>query len=579
MAKLSLRINMYKIGLIGGADEIGRSMIYIEYNKTAIVVDCGMEFPDDLSMFGVNRIVSFGSYIKNNLSKVKGLFITHMHEDHIGGIRRFLEKFNVPIYAESLTCEFLKLKHAFKESTPLIPIKNNELIQMGPITIRPFEVEHSTIKAFGYEIISKYGNIVLTGDFKLGNSLVDTMENIKKWGIKESPLALLVESTNANKEGFCLHESDIIDNIETLVRKHKDDLLIISTFASNMTRLKNIIDVAQRNTQDIFVIGRNMEIAVSFLIQQQLVPKSRINFLNDDSKGSVPDNALILSTGCQGETQGGLYKLMEKLKDKENKYVLFSSSVIPGNERSVNNLKISLLKNNFKYIEGADLYHTSGHGRKEEIKCLITSLKPKYVIPVHGDYIQQVANKENAITCGIEENNIILTENNSVLKLKKDRYEVDNIIDGLEYITNNGIVKESLIETKKVMARNGVFIYSINGRYIKYSSIGIPDNCKLNRIGRTFVQTFLQSFNGSTVDKKHFKEECEAYLIEELKNENNLPYIEVVMVENKTKTATKKTQPKKNIKKKTKTAVATKTDVKIKSNNQTKKDDKTKDKQ
>ena len=566
---------MYKIGLIGGADEIGRSMIYIEYNKSAIVVDCGMEFPDDLSMFGVNRIVSYGSYIKNNLSKVKGLFITHMHEDHIGGIRRFLEKFNVPIYAEPLTCEFLKLKHSFKASTPLIPIKHNELIQIGSMTIRPFEVEHSTIKAFGYEIMSKYGNIVLTGDFKLGNSLVDTMDNIKKWGIQENPLALLVESTNANRDGFSLHEADIIDNIETLIRKHKDDLLVISTFASNMTRLKNIIDVAQKNNQDIFIIGRNMEIAVLFLIQQELVSKSRINFLNDDNKGSVPNNALVLSTGCQGEPQGGLYKLIEKLKDKENKYVLFSSSVIPGNERSVNNLKINLLKNNFKYIEGSDLYHTSGHGRKEEIKCLITSLKPKYVIPVHGDYIQQVANKENAITCGIEENNIILAENNSILKLKKDKYEVDTITDGLEYITNNGIVKESLIETKKIMARNGVFVYSINGRYIKYSSIGIPDNCKLNRIGRTFVQTFLQSFNGSTVDKKHFKAECEAYLIEELKNENNLPHIEVVMVDNKPKSTTKKTQPIQKSNKLTKTNA--KTNTKTNSHNKQKKDDTTKD--
>lgn len=542
---------MYKIGLIGGADEIGRSMIYIEHNKSAIVVDCGMEFPDDLSMFGVNRIVSYGSYIKNNLSKVKGLFITHMHEDHIGGIRRFLEKFNVPIYAEPLTCEFLKMKHSFKDGTSLIPIKNNSIVKVGQMNIRPFEVEHSTIKAFGYEIMSKFGNIVLTGDFKLGNSIVDTMDNIKKWGITESPLALLVESTNANKEGFCKHESDIIDNIETLIRKHKDDLFVISTFASNMTRLKNIIDVAQRNNQDIFVIGRNMEIAVQFLISQEIVSKSRISFLGDDEKRSIPDNGLVLSTGCQGEPQGGLYKLIKKLEDKENKHVLFSSSVIPGNERSVNALKIALLKNNFKYIEGSDLYHTSGHGRKEEIKCLIASLKPKFVIPVHGDYIQQMANKENAIICGVKEENVILAENNSVIKLKKDKFEVDSIIDGLEYITNNGIVKESIIETKKTMAKNGVFIYSINGRYIKYSSIGIPDNCKLNRIGRTFVQTFLQSFGGSTVDKKFFKEECEAYLLNEIKNENNIPHIEVVFVENKSK-QTKKTVAQNSTQKKNK---------------------------
>ena len=526
---------MYKIGLIGGADEIGRSMIYIEYNKSAIVVDCGMEFPDDLSMFGVNRIVSYGSYIKNNLSKVKGLFITHMHEDHIGGIRRFLEKFNVPIYAEPLTCEFLKMKHSFKDSVSLIPVKANSIIKMGQMSIRPFEVEHSTLKAFGYEIMSKFGNIVLTGDFKLGNSITDTMDNVKKWGITESPLALIVESTNANREGFCKHESDIIDNIETLIRKHKNDLLIITTFASNMNRLKNIIEVTQKNNQDIFVIGRSMEIAVEFLLSQELISKSRICILSDNEKRTIPDKGLILSTGCQGEPQGGMYKLIKKLENKENKFVLFSSSVIPGNEKQVNSLKISLLKNNFKYIEGSDLYHTSGHGRKEEIKCLITSLKPKYVIPVHGDYIQQTANKENAIICGVKEENIILAENNSVIKLKKDRFEVDSIIDGLEYITNNGIVKESLIETKKTIARNGVFIYAINGRYIKYSSIGIPDNCKLNRVGRTFVQTFLQSFSGSTIDKKFFKDECEAYLLEQMKNDNCIPHIEVIFAENRTK--------------------------------------------
>lgn len=526
---------MYKIGLIGGADEIGRSMIYIEYNKSAIVVDCGMEFPDDLSMFGVNRIVSYGSYIKNNISKVKGLFITHMHEDHIGGIRRFLEKFNVPIYAEPLTCEFLKMKHSFKDSVSLIPVKANSIIKMGQMSIRPFEVEHSTLKAFGYEIMSKFGNIVLTGDFKLGNSITDTMDSVKKWGITESPLALIVESTNANREGFCKHESDIIDNIETLIRKHKNDLLIITTFASNMNRLKNIIEVTQKNNQDIFVIGRSMEIAVEFLLSQELISKSRICILSDNEKRTIPDKGLILSTGCQGEPQGGMYKLIKKLENKENKFVLFSSSVIPGNEKQVNSLKISLLKNNFKYIEGSDLYHTSGHGRKEEIKCLITSLKPKYVIPVHGDYIQQTANKENAIICGVKEENIILAENNSVIKLKKDRFEVDSIIDGLEYITNNGIVKESLIETKKTIARNGVFIYAINGRYIKYSSIGIPDNCKLNRVGRTFVQTFLQSFSGSTIDKKFFKDECEAYLLEQMKNDNCIPHIEVIFAENRTK--------------------------------------------
>lgn len=538
---------MYKIGLIGGADEIGRSMIYIEYNKTAIVVDCGMEFPDDLSVFGVNRIVSYGSYIKNNLSKVKGLFITHMHEDHIGGIRRFLEKFNIPIYAEPLTCEFLKMKHTFKDSTTLMPIKSNEVINLGGFSVRPYEVEHSTIKAFGYEIMSKMGNVIISGDFKLGNSREDALKNIKKWGITKEPLALLVESTNANREGYCKHESDIIKNIEELILKHKKDLFIISTFASNMTRLKYIIEVAQKHNQDVFVIGRNMEIAVKFLVNQEIVSNSRLSFLGDNEKASIPDNALVLSTGCQGEPQGGLYKLIKKLENKENKYVLFSSSVIPGNERSVNNLKINLLKNNFKYIEGSDLYHTSGHGRQDEIKCVIETLKPKFLIPVHGDFIQQSANKNNGIECGVKEENIILVENNSVIKLKKDEFKVDSINDGLEYITNNGIVKESLIETKKTIAKNGLFIYSINGRYIKYSSVGIPDNCKLNRVGRTFVQAFLQEHGGSVIDKKVFKEACENYVSKEMKNDN-LPYIEIVTINEKNKPTKKNTTLSKTLK-------------------------------
>lgn len=526
---------MYKIGLMGGADEIGRSMIYIEYNKKAIVVDCGMEFPDDLSSFGVNKIVSYGSYIKNNLKKVSGLFITHLHEDHIGGVRRFLEKFNVPIYAEPLTCEFLKMKHSFKNSVRLIPIQNNEKISIGGMTIRPFEVEHSTIKAFGYEIFSKFGNIVLTGDFKLGNSKADAIQNLEKWGLTKKPLALIMESTNSNSEGFSTHESDILPNIERVIKEHSDEVFIISTFASSMQRLKNIIEIAQRNQRNIFLMGRNMEVAAKFLIKNGIITKSYLNFINED-KCNVPDNALILSTGCQGEPQGGLYKLIKKLKHKDNKTVLFSSSVIPGNELSINSLKIALLKAGFKYIESDKIYHTSGHARKEEHICLIDYLEPKFVIPVHGDYIKQLANKANAISCGVLEENIILAENNSIIRLKSDSYDISEIHDSLEYITNNGLVKPSVIEAKKSIAKNGIFIYSISGRYIKFSSVGIPDNCKLNRLGRTFVQTFLQAFEGGFIDKLTFKEACREYLSKELKNESNIPFIEVVLLDNKFKT-------------------------------------------
>ena len=520
---------MYKIGIMGGADDIGRSMLYIEYKNKAIVVDCGMEFPDELSSFGVNKIVSYGEYIKNNLHKIAGLFITHMHEDHIGGVRRFLEKYDKPIYAEPITCEFLKLKNSYNERAEFIPIKNNNIISLGPFSIRPFEVEHSTIKAFGYEIISDYGNLVISGDFKLGHSTEDAKERIKSWGIKEKPLGLLIESTNSDEDGFSIHEEDIIKNIEKLIKKYSEEIFIITTFSSNMERLKNIIQSAQDNQRDIFILGRNMEIATLFLIEQEIISKSRINFLSED-KCKVPDNALILTTGCQGEPHGGLQKLIEKLKDKEKKTVLFSSSIIPGNEDRVTNLKIKLLRNGFEYIEGNKEYHASGHARRDELKIVMEVLQPQYVIPVHGNYIKQIANKQNAIEVGVEEERVILVENNQLIKLGKEAYIVEDIEDSLEYITSNGISSLEHIENRRTIGRNGAFIYSIRGRYIKFSSIGIPENCRVSRVGRSFVREYLCELKASTIEEEHFREECYKYMTELLRGEHNIPYIHINVI-------------------------------------------------
>lgn len=524
---------MFKIGIMGGADEIGKSMLYVEYKKSAIVIDCGMDFPDELSNFGVNKIVSYGSYIKNNLHKIKGLYITHMHEDHIGGVRRFVEKYNIPIYAEPLTCEYLKLKNSFRETVSLNPIKCNALINLGSFKLRPFEVEHSTLKAYGYELITKQGNIVVTGDFKLGNCNEDAIKGLKKWGIRKSPLILISESTNANNIGYSKHESDIIGNIDSLIKNYKNEILIISTFASNMDRLKRIIESAESHNSDVFVVGRNMEIGIQFLIKQGLVNESNIKFVSDNIK-RIPDRAVVLCTGCQGEPSGGLYKVVEALKDREKKTVLFSSSIIPGNEIQVNNIKIALAKANFKYIEGSDLFHTSGHAKQDELKCMLKLLQPKYFIPVHGDYIKQLANKQNAIENNIKEENIILVENNSLIKFTKNSISVDHITDHLEYITNNGVTKESTIAKKQQIAKNGMFVYFITGRYIKYEPIGIPEKCKLNRLGRDFIKTFLDN-NQGLVNKQEFKEQCQEFLLKELKNKDNIPEICIMLIDNKKK--------------------------------------------
>lgn len=518
---------MIKIGFMGGAEDIGRSMLYFEYNGTAILVDSGMDFPQELSNFGVNRIVSYGSYIKNNLEKIKGIFITHIHEDHIGGLRRFTEKFNIPIYAEKLSCCYLRQKKSLKDSIKILEIKANERIKFDTFTVRPIETEHSSITSFAYEIFTRQGNVVISGDFKLGNSKEDALKGALKWGIKTPPEILICESTNSHKEGYSTHESDIVPNFRKLIHEYRNKFLVIGTFASNMHRIKNIIEIAQEINKPILAVGKNMEFAVQFLVENGLVKPDNIKY-HEDSKDIPKSNTLVLSTGCQGELGGGLYKIIDSFAQIENKTVLFSSSIIPGNEKNVNKLKAMLLKNGYAYIEDTKLYHTSGHAHKDELITLIETLKPKYFIPVHGDYIAQYNNKLNAISCGVDEERIIIPENNTLLKFRRGEVNISKIYDSLEYITNYGVVSEKFIENKKLIGMNGVFVYAIKGKHIEFSAIGLPERCKAYRIGQSFVQFYQKNIPNKNLGKKKLTAICEEYLKSEFKNEKQIPLINII---------------------------------------------------
>lgn len=520
---------MIKIGFMGGAEDIGRSMLYLEYNGTAILVDSGMDFPQELSNFGVNRIVSYGSYIKNNLDKIKGIFITHIHEDHIGGLRRFTEKFNIPIYAERLSCLYIKSKKILKDSVKMIEIKPNSMISIDNISIRPFSTEHSSVTSLGFEIFTREGNVVITGDFKLGNSREDALLGVSKWNITKEPKILICESTNAFKDGFSTHEEDILPNLEKLIYEYRNKFLAIGTFASNMKRISNIISYAQKINKPILALGRNMEFTINFLVEQGLVSGENIKYFENFS-GMVKKDTLVLSTGCQGEPTGGLYKLISNFDYIQDKTVLFSSSVIPGNEKEVNKLKAMLLKNNFSYIEDKHLYHTSGHAYRDEIRCLIESIKPKFFIPVHGDYIAQTANKVNAIESGVSEDSIIIPENNVLFKFKKEGVESSPIYDTLEYITNYGVVNERFIDNKRLMGMNGVFTYVINGRTAYFEAIGVPERCKSYKIGQSFVDFFESELANRNLGKKNLKKACEEFLNVEFKNEKQLPLINIIIL-------------------------------------------------
>lgn len=519
---------MLNIGFIGGADSIGKSLTYLEFNNEAIIVDAGMQFPDELESFGVSKIVPNGIFLRKNIKKIKGLFITHLHEDHIGGIKRFLEKFNVPVYADILTIDYIKTKNKINSEVTFIPIYNNQYVNFNYLQINPFKVEHSVLYAFGFDIHTPYGNIVISGDYKLGKNLTEIKTNLSKLHIKKKPFIFISESTNADEDGCTQGEEDILSNFQKVI-KNTNGILVIATFASNMPRVKNIINLCEKLGRPVYIMGKSLEIAVNFLYTHSYISKNKINFISDDNKTAISKNAVILSTGCQGEKNAGLYKLINILKKNINKNVLFSSSIIPGNENSINEIKCELLRNNFKIIENENLYHVSGHAKKVEIKEFIKYLNPKYFIPVHGDYIKLINNRKNALECGVSKNNIIIPENDCLVKFKRNGFEKIILKDKNEYISNHGVEDDTLLNARKAMASNGIFFFLINKGELLVNAFGILPSCRIVQMLYRFKNKFIMKSKDKIITEKALKEEVEKYFSQEIKN-NKMPYVKILKI-------------------------------------------------
>ena len=414
---------------LGGLGEIGKNMTAIEYGGDIIIIDCGMGFPDD-NMYGVNCVLPDWTYLKQHQSCIRGLIITHGHEDHIGGVPHFLKELNVPIYTTALTAALLELKLEEADllyNTQIFTKKAGSVFRLGCFTVEFIHMNHSIPDAVALAITTPMGVLVHTGDFKIDYTPIgEDMADISRLGQlgKDGVLALMSDSTNVEKAGYSPSERMVGESFDKLFAGC-EKRIIITTFASNVHRLQQIINVAAKYGRKVAVTGRSMEniMRVSAVLGYMDVPEGVVVDLETSNK--LPKNkAVIISTGSQGETMSALYRMAfseHKLINVDaGDRVIISASAIPGNETMITKVIDELYHKGVEVIYDKNTsLHVSGHACQEEQKLILALVKPKYFIPVHGEYRMLVKHSQLAQSLGIKPSNIVVGQNGDVIEITK----------------------------------------------------------------------------------------------------------------------------------------------------------------
>ena len=460
-----------KVIPLGGLNEIGKNMTVFEYKDEIIVVDCGLAFPED-DMLGVDLVIQDISYLERNKDKVKALFITHGHEDHIGAIPYFLKKINVPIYGTKLTLGLIKAKlieHHLEKSTKLKQVEPRDIVSLKHFKVEFIRMTHSIADATGLAIKTPVGTVVHTGDFKIDYTPIDSkpMDFARLAELGEEGVTLLMsDSTNAQREGYTMSESIVgreFDKIFTNCKKR----IIVATFASNIHRMQQIMNAAVKCNRKVSVVGRSMVnvLAVSQELGYLEVPEGTIIDI-DKINNYNPEELLIITTGTQGEPMSALSRMSagehRKVQITPDDLVIFSSSAIPGNEKSIDKVidELEKLGAEVIYNELADV-HVSGHACREELKLMLSLVKPKYFMPVHGEYRFLKMHGELAVSTGTPKENIFIMENGKTLEIGKDEAKITTqvpsgmiLVDGLGV----GDVGNIVIRDRQLLSENGMII-------------------------------------------------------------------------------------------------------------------------
>ena len=458
-----------KIIPLGGLDEIGMNITAFEYEDSIIVVDCGLSFPAD-DMLGIDLVIPDVTYLKEHIDKVKGFVITHGHEDHIGALPYVLKEINVPIYATRLTMGIIENKlreHELMKVTKRKVVKFGQSINLGQFRVEYIKTNHSIVDAAALAIYSPAGTVVHTGDFKVDYTPVfgDAIDLGRFAEIgRKGVLALMCDSTNAERPGFTLSEKTVGKTIDTIFQEHKDTRIIIATFASNVDRVQQIINSAYRFGRKVVVEGRSMVniIETASALECLNIPENTL--IDIEQLKNYPDEqTVIITTGSQGESMAALSRMANsthrKISIKPNDTIIFSSNPIPGNEKAVTNVINELL------VKGADVIfqdvHVSGHACQEEIKLIYTLTRPKYAIPVHGEYKHLKAQAKLAAELGIPKERIFIISSGDVLELSDEKAGVTErvavgevLVDGLGV----GDVGNVVLRDRQHLAEDGIII-------------------------------------------------------------------------------------------------------------------------
>lgn len=461
-----------KIAALGGLEEIGKNMTMLEYGNDIMVIDCGLAFPED-DMLGIDLVIPDVTYLIKNIDKVRGIVLTHGHEDHIGALPYILKQLNVPVFGTLLTLGLLENKlreHKMLDKTVLHTVVPRERVNLGQFNVEFIHTNHSIADSVALAIHTPIGTVVHTGDFKVDYTPIDgEIIDLQRFGElgKEGVLLLMSDSTNAERKGFTMSEKNVGKVFEKIFEDTPKNRIMVATFSSNIHRIQQVVNSAHIYGRKVAIIGRSMVNAVktaSELDYLTIPPRTLIDI--GEIKNYKDEQLVIITTGSQGETMSALTRIAmnehKQVSVKPEDKIIISASAIPGNEKNVTRVINELLKKGANVIYGdMEEIHVSGHARQEELKLMLALTKPKFFMPVHGEFMHLSCHKDLALSMGLDKNNIFIMKLGEVLEVTRNEAKVNGtvpagrvMVDGLGV----GDVGNIVLRDRKHLSQDGLMV-------------------------------------------------------------------------------------------------------------------------
>ena len=515
---------------LGGINEIGKNITVIEYKEDIIVIDCGLKFPDE-DMFGIDLVIPDISYLLKNKDKIRGIFLTHGHEDHIGALPYVLRQLNVPVYGTKLTLGIVETKlkeHGLLSSTELIRVKPRDVIKLNSVSVEFIKTNHSIADSVAIAIHTPLGVVLHTGDFKIDYTPIDgepmdfgRFAEIGKRGV----LAMMADSTNVEKPGYTMSEKVVGESFAKLFSKAKGRI-IIATFASNVHRIQQIIDAARLYDRKVAVSGRSMENIVTVATELGYLEFEKDILVSIDQINKYPnEKVVIITTGSQGEPMSALTRMANsehrKVNIVEGDTVIISATPIPGNEKLVSRVINQLFQKGAEVIyKSLAEIHVSGHACQEELKLMQSLVRPKFFIPVHGEYRHLKQHGELAVALGLPEENILIPENGGVIEVNRNSIRKNGTVNaGQVFVDGLGVgdVGNIVLRDRKHLSQDGILTVVVTLSKENNSIIAGPDI-----ISKDIVRDVLRECEESNITdwaslKSKVRDELRSYLYEKTK--------------------------------------------------------------